>query len=168
MPRLAAGVLSKVFDINIKGVSSRRRCALDNIQGPERMSGSCCLASQTTAHKLLVSITIGLIMVVFKCDPNTLQYPISSMAWQNLFGPAGAVNSSGLHFWGVCTLCRRFSKVQSVLVLLVLPHSAQGPGHGHRVVSEPDPRKIGRRVWEIGWGGSVHCTRNAGALPIDS
>jgi len=24
------------------------------------------------------------------------------------------------------------------------------------VVSEPDPRKIRRRVWEIGWGGSVH------------
>ena len=23
------------------------------------------------------------------------------------------------------------------------------------VVSEPDPRKIGRRVWEIGWGRSV-------------
>jgi len=23
-------------------------------------------------------------------------------------------------------------------------------------------------VWEIGWGGSVHCARNAGALPIDS
>jgi len=26
--------------------------------------------------------------------------------------------------------------------------------HG-AVVSEPDPRKIGRRVWEIGWGRSV-------------
>ena len=28
------------------------------------------------------------------------------------------------------------------------------------VVWESDPRKIGRRVWEIGWGGSVaanHC-----------
>ena len=36
------------------------------------------------------------------------------------------------------------------------------------VVSEPDPRKIEKRVWEIGWGGSVHCARNAGALPIDS
>ena len=24
-----------------------------------------------------------------------------------------------------------------------------------RIVSEPDPRKIGKRVWEIGWGGSV-------------
>jgi len=23
------------------------------------------------------------------------------------------------------------------------------------LVSEPDPRKIGRRVWEIGWGRSV-------------
>ena len=30
------------------------------------------------------------------------------------------------------------------------------------------PSEIGRRVWEIGWGGSVHCARNAGALPIDS
>jgi len=28
--------------------------------------------------------------------------------------------------------------------------------------------KIEKRVWEIGWGGSVHCARNAGALPIDS
>jgi len=28
------------------------------------------------------------------------------------------------------------------------------------------PRKIGRRVWEIGWGGSVLCTQNAGMLPI--
>jgi len=26
---------------------------------------------------------------------------------------------------------------------------------GKVVVSEPDPRKIGRRVWEIGWGQSV-------------
>ena len=34
------------------------------------------------------------------------------------------------------------------------------------IVSEPDPRKIEKRVWEIGWGGSVHCARNAGALPI--
>jgi len=30
------------------------------------------------------------------------------------------------------------------------------------------PGKIEKRVWEIGWGGSVHCARNAGALPIDS
>ena len=22
-------------------------------------------------------------------------------------------------------------------------------------ILEPDPRKIGRRVWEIGWGGSM-------------
>ena len=29
-------------------------------------------------------------------------------------------------------------------------------------------RKIEKRVWEIGWGGSVNCTQNAGALPIDS
>ena len=36
------------------------------------------------------------------------------------------------------------------------------------IVSEPDPRKIEKRVWEIGLGGSVHCARNAGALPIDS
>ena len=28
--------------------------------------------------------------------------------------------------------------------------------------------KIGKRVWEIGWGGSVHCAQNAGALPIGS
>ena len=26
---------------------------------------------------------------------------------------------------------------------------------GNRVVSEPDPRKIGRWVWETGWGRSV-------------
>ena len=37
-----------------------------------------------------------------------------------------------------------------------------------KVVSEPDPRKIEKRVWEIGWGGSVHCAQNAGALPINS
>jgi len=36
------------------------------------------------------------------------------------------------------------------------------------IVSEPDPQKIEKRVWEIGWGGSVHCSRNAGVLPIDS
>ena len=28
---------------------------------------------------------------------------------------------------------------------------------GLRVVAEPDPQKIERRVWHIGWGGSVHC-----------
>ena len=33
------------------------------------------------------------------------------------------------------------------------------------VVSEPDPRKIERRVW-YGLGGSVHCARYAGALPL--
>ena len=26
---------------------------------------------------------------------------------------------------------------------------------GGGVVLEPDPQEIGRRVWEIGWGGSV-------------
>jgi len=36
------------------------------------------------------------------------------------------------------------------------------------LVLEPDPRKIEKRVWEIGWGGSVHCAQNAGVLPIDS
>jgi len=36
------------------------------------------------------------------------------------------------------------------------------------IVSETDPRKIRKRVWEIGWGGSVPCTRNAGALLIGS
>jgi len=36
------------------------------------------------------------------------------------------------------------------------------------VVLEPDPRKIGNRVWEIGWGGSVLCAWNASALPIGS
>ena len=36
------------------------------------------------------------------------------------------------------------------------------------VVSEPDPRKIRNRVWEIGWGGSLLCAQNAGALPIGS
>jgi len=30
------------------------------------------------------------------------------------------------------------------------------------------PSEIEKRVWEIGWGGSVHCAQNAGALPIDS
>jgi len=28
--------------------------------------------------------------------------------------------------------------------------------------------KIEKRVWKIGWGGSVHCSQNAGTLPIDS
>jgi len=36
------------------------------------------------------------------------------------------------------------------------------------LVSEQTLGKIEKRVWEIGWGGSVHCARNAGALPIDS
>ena len=34
------------------------------------------------------------------------------------------------------------------------------------LVSEPDPRK--NRKEGLGWGGSVHCAQNAGALPIDS
>ena len=46
--------------------------------------------------------------------------------------------------------------------------NAGGVGQTPSVVSEPDPRKIEKRVWEIGWGGSVHCARNAGTLPIDS
>jgi len=28
--------------------------------------------------------------------------------------------------------------------------------------------KIEKRVWEIGWGGSVHCAQNASTLLIDS
>jgi len=36
------------------------------------------------------------------------------------------------------------------------------------LVLEPDPRKNRKGVWEKGWGGSVHCARNAGALPIGS
>ena len=35
------------------------------------------------------------------------------------------------------------------------------------VVSEPDPRK-NRKEGLGDRGGSVHCARNAGALPIDS
>ena len=33
--------------------------------------------------------------------------------------------------------------------------------HWSFLVSEPDPRKIRKMVWEIGWGRSVPCTRNA-------
>jgi len=40
--------------------------------------------------------------------------------------------------------------------------------HPTQLVSEPDPQKIGKRVWEIGWGGSVPCAWNAGVLLIDS
>ena len=32
----------------------------------------------------------------------------------------------------------------------------------------PDPNACAeKRVWDIGWGGSLHCARNAGTLPID-
>ena len=41
-------------------------------------------------------------------------------------------------------------------------------GGGGGVVSEPDPWKIKKKVWEIGWGGSVPCAWNAGAFPISS
>jgi len=35
-------------------------------------------------------------------------------------------------------------------------------------LSEQTLGKIGKRVWEIGWGRNVPCARNAGALPIGS
>ena len=46
----------------------------------------------------------------------------------------------------------RFSVLQAI-------EAGQIPGMrlGLWLVSEPDPRKIGRRVWHISWGGSVHC-----------
>ena len=34
-------------------------------------------------------------------------------------------------------------------------------------VSEPDPQKKWKRVWEIGWGGSALCTQSADAILID-
>ena len=46
------------------------------------------------------------------------------------------------------------------------PPDPLGGDHRTGLVSEPDPRKSKRRVWHIGWGGSVHCARYEGALPI--
>ena len=39
-------------------------------------------------------------------------------------------------------------------------------GEGWNVVSEPDPQKRIERTLEIGWGGSVPCVQNVGALPV--
>ena len=49
---------------------------------------------------------------------------------------------------------RYASYVQIMLIIDSILHSSSA-FVGQRVVSEPDPRK--RRVWYIGWGGSVHC-----------
>ena len=39
--------------------------------------------------------------------------------------------------------------------VFILEGEGEGEGGGEGVVSEPDPRKIKRRVWEIDWGRSV-------------
>jgi len=36
-----------------------------------------------------------------------------------------------------------------------------------RLVSEPDPRNIGKRVYEIGWGRSIPCAQKAGVHASD-
>jgi len=41
-------------------------------------------------------------------------------------------------------------------------------GPGYIVVSKPDPQKNRKEGLKLGWGGSVLCTWNAGALLIDS
>ena len=40
--------------------------------------------------------------------------------------------------------------------------------HTPDIVLEPDPQKNRKEGLEIGWGRSVPCARNAGALPISS
>ena len=50
----------------------------------------------------------------------------------------------------------------------VSDHSVVFIRAGYKTISEQTLGRIGRRVWEIGWGGSVLCAWNAGTLLIAS
>ena len=89
----------------------------------------------------------------------------------------------GIYATHVRTLQLQYEQVTVTVVVLLLvdlcnfqklmyvqtQHSLQGAFTSLKVSLGTRPsEKIEKRVWEIGWGGSVHCARNAGTLPINS
>jgi len=60
------------------------------------------------------------------------------------------------------------SKVPAEVYTLIKPRVRVKVGPGYVVASKPDPQKNRKEGLKLGWGGSVLCTRNAGALLIDS